>query len=250
VGGVGGRTGNVVAVDLVDTLRSTGASREFRDQPVPDDVVYQILDTARFAPSGGNRQGWRVVVVKDPERRAKLRDLYLPGWYEYLAQSGAGLVPWAPITDDAAEARAISQAPAVAAQAAAGPGGFAEHLDQVPVLLLVLANLRRLAAVDKDFDRYTLVGGASIYPFAWSVLLAARAHGLAGVMTTMVIRAEAEVKALFGVPEEMAVAALVALGYPTRERRRLSRAPVEEFTTIDDVGGSGFTPGPGEMIST
>ena len=51
--------------------------------------------------------------------------------------------------------------------------------------MLVVADLRALAAVDRDLDRYTLVGGASIYPFCWSVLLAARAEGLGGVMTTM-----------------------------------------------------------------
>ena len=62
-----------------------------------------------------------------------------------------------------------------AEQAEAGPGGFAEHLDKVPVLMLVLADLRKLASVDRGFDRYTLVGGASVYPFVWSLLLAARA---------------------------------------------------------------------------
>ncbi len=82
-------------------------------------------------------------------RKATLRDLYLPGWYEYLAQSAAGLVPWAPITDLEAEQRAIEGADAMAAGAAAGPGGFAEHLDEVPALILVLADLRKLATVDR-----------------------------------------------------------------------------------------------------
>ena len=72
-------------MDLIDTLRSTGAVREFTDEPVPDDVLARVLDTARFAPSGGNRQGWRLVVVQDPENRRRLRDLYLDGWYPYLA---------------------------------------------------------------------------------------------------------------------------------------------------------------------
>ena len=81
-----------------------------------------------------------------------MRDLYLPGWYEYLAQSAAGLVPWAPITDLDAERRAIEGAAALAAGAAAGPGGFAEHLDEVPALILVLADLRKLATVDRDAD--------------------------------------------------------------------------------------------------
>lgn len=230
-------------MDLIETLRSTGAARDFRDEPVPDHLLYRVLDTARFGPSGGNRQGWRVVVVKDLEIRRQLRDLYLPGWYEYLAQRAAGLTPWAPVTDRRAEASAITeQAPVMAARAAEGPGGFPEHLDEVPVLLVLLADLRTLAATDRDLDRYTLVGGASIYPFAWSVLLAARAEGLGGVITTMHARREAEVKALLGAPEELAFAATVALGYPTSQPTRLTRAPVEEIVTVDTVGGATFTP--------
>jgi nitroreductase len=65
-------------VDLIETLRSTGAVREFTDDPVGDDVVARILDTARFAPSGGNAQAWHVVVIKDPGLRVRLRDLYVP----------------------------------------------------------------------------------------------------------------------------------------------------------------------------
>ena len=92
-------------MDLIETLRTTGAVRDFEPEPVPDSVLGRILDTARFAPNGGNRQAWRVIVVKDPAKRARLRDLYLTGWYEYLAQREAGLTPFAPITDRDAEAR-------------------------------------------------------------------------------------------------------------------------------------------------
>src|SRR5918998_3702771 len=81
-------------MELSDALRTTGAVREFTDEPVSDDVLGRILDTARFAPSGGNRQGWRVVVVQDGETRRRLRDLYLDGWYRYLAMGAAGLTPW------------------------------------------------------------------------------------------------------------------------------------------------------------
>jgi nitroreductase len=224
-------------MELTDVLRTTGAVRDFLPEPVDDVVVYRLLDTARFAPSGGNRQAWRAVVVRDPALKAALRDLYLPGWYEYLAQSAAGLVPWAPITDEEAERRALGEAAAFAAAATTGPGGFAEHLDEVPVLMLVLADLRKLATVDRGFDRYTLVGGASVYPFVWSLLLAARAEGLAGVMTTMVVRRETEVRAAFGIPDHMAVAALVALGRPVRQPGKLTRQAVEDFTTVDRFDG-------------
>lgn len=227
-------------MDLIDTLRTTGAVREFTTEPVADDVLARVLDTARFAPSGGNRQGWRVVVVEDGDARRRLRDLYLDGWYPYLAMSAAGLTPWGPLNDREEEARAIAGAPALAAQTGTGPGGFAEHIDEVPVLLVVFADLGVLAAVDRDLDRYTLAGGASIYPFTWSLLLAARAEGLGGVVTTMPIRREAEVKALFDAPDELAVAAVIALGHPVRRARRLTRAPVAEWATVDRIGGPPF----------
>jgi nitroreductase len=229
-------------MELTDVLRTTGAVREFTGEPVPRAVLARVLDVARFAPSGGNRQGWRVVVVEDPDTRRRLRDLYLTGWYDYLAMMSAGLTPWAPVTDREAEARARAGAPAIAAQAASDRGGFAEHLDEVPVLLALFADLRVLAAVDRDHDRYTFAGGASVYPFAWNLLLAARAEGLAGVITTMAVRAEAEVKALLGAPDELALAALIALGHPVRQPRRLRRAAVADFTTVDRVDGEPFAP--------
>jgi nitroreductase len=228
-------------MDLIETLRSTGAVREFLPEPIDDAVLHRLLDTARFAPSGGNRQGWRVIVVKDPATRRSLRDLYLTGWYEYLAMHGAGLVPWAPITDRAAEAEATAHADELARAAASSPTpGMAETLDTAPALLLLLADLTALAAVDRDHDRYTFAGGASIYPFAWNLLLAARAEGLGGVITTMPVRREDDVRQLFSVPESCAVAALIVLGRPVAAARRLRRQPVEEFAWVDRYQGRAF----------
>ncbi len=175
------------------------------------------------------------MLAKDPQVRRRLRDLYLAGWYEYLAQRAAGLTPWSPMADRAAEAAAISGAGAI--RDAASPDGFAERLDRVPVLLAILVDLDALAAVDRDLDRYTFAGAASVYPFAWSILLAARTEGLGGVLTTMAIREEAEVLDALGAPEGFAVAALLALGHPVRELTRLRRAEVGEFATIDRVDG-------------
>lgn len=225
-------------MELTDAMRTAGAVRDFTDEPVSRELLWQVLDHARFAPSGGNQQGWRVVVLEDPHLRAQLRDAYLPAWYEYLAMRSAGIRPWAPPNDPAAEQRAIAEGAAPArAQAEAGGGGFAEHLDQVPVVLAVLVDLGTLAAVDRDAERYSFAGGASIYPFVWNLLLAARDLGLAGVMTTMAIREEATVLELLGAPEHHALAAVVALGHPVHQPRRLRRRPVEEFTTIDRVDG-------------
>ena len=222
------------SLSLAEALRTTGAVREFTDQSVDDAVLARVLDTARFAPSGANAQAWRVVVVKDSMNRRRLRDCYVKGSREYLALAAAGLRPWSPTSDRQAEARAL------AAENHGAVGGFAEKFDEVPVLLAVFADLSMLAAVDRDADRYTFAGGASLYPFAWSILLAARDEGLGGVITTIAIREENEVKAILGAPDPLALAAVIALGYPVRQSRRLRRQPVSSFTTVDSIDGRTF----------
>jgi nitroreductase len=226
-------------MELIEALRSTGAVRQFQDRPVDREVLARVLDTARFAPNGGNQQAWRVVVVEDPTTRAAIRDLYVPGWLEYLAQRADGVQPWAPIGDRAAEAAAIERAHQQQAQqtTSVDPGQFAAEFDRIPAMVVVLADLRLLAATDRDLGRYTLVGGASIYPFVWSILLAARAEGLGGVLTTMSVVREPQLKALLGVPEEFAVAAVLALGHPVDAPTRLRREPLESFATIDSFDG-------------
>ncbi len=228
-------------MDLTEALRSTGSIREYTDESVPDDVLWRILDTARFAPNGGNAQAWRVVIVRDTAVRRQLRDLYLRGWYPYTAMKRAGLRPFSPVNNVADEQRAVAAVPELAAVAAEKPG-FAEHLDRAPVLLALLADLSAFAAVDRDLDRYTYAGGASVYPFAWSLLLAAHEEGLGGVLTTMAVRAEPEALALFGAQPPLSLAAVLALGYPTHRPRRLRRDPVDAFTTIDRVDGPSFKP--------
>ncbi len=222
-------------MELHSALTTTGAIRDFTDDPVDDATVVRVLDVARFAPSGGNRQGWQVVLVKDPATRRLLRDRYLVGWYEYLAQRASGLTPWSPLADRESEAAAIEHAGEF--EAAADPNGFAERLDAVPVLLAIVVDLDALAAVDRDLDRYTFAGAASVYPFAWSVLLAARDEGLGGVLTTMVIRSEPAVLDALGAPAGHAVAGLLALGHPTRTFTKLRREPVSAFATIDRLDG-------------
>lgn len=230
-------------MDLRDALRSTGAVREFQDRPVEREVMARVLDTARFAPNGGNQQAWRVVLVEDPGVRAGIRDLYVPGWVEYLEQRTDGVQPWAPIGDRAAEAAAVDRAARRIHDEGdeLDPGAFAAHFDQVPVMAVVLADLRLLAATDRDLGRYTLVGGASIYPFVWSILLAAHDEGLAGVLTTMTVVREQAMKELLHVPDEFAVAAVLALGHPVSRPTRLRRAPIETFATIDTFDGDPLT---------
>jgi nitroreductase len=225
-------------MDLIDALRGTGAVREFEDRPVDRAVVARVLDAARFAPNGGNQQAWRVVLVEDPERRVAMRDLYIPGWLEYLEMRKAGVQPWAPIGDPAGEAAAVARAAELTGDAALeAAGGFAARFHEVPVMAVVLADLRLLAATDRDLGRYTLVGGASVYPFVWSILLAARAEGLGGVVTTMTTTREPEVRALLHVPDEFALCAVLALGYPVRFPKNLRRGAVDSFATVDTFDG-------------
>ncbi len=221
-------------------MTTTPATREFRAEPVSDEVLLGILDAARFAPSGGNRQGWRVIVLDDPEIRRRIRDLYVLSWREYMAHVFAGLVAFAPVDDGSWTGPAIDLDEA---RATPSPMPFADHLDEVPVLLLIVVELAALAVLDNGLGRQSIVGGASVYPFAHNILLAARDVGLGGVITTALARQEPAVKELLGIPDGVALAALVALGRPAREITKLRRGSVESFTTRDCFDGPAFRPG-------
>ncbi len=221
------------SMDFYDVVRTTPATRQFDPKPVPDSVLFRILDHARFAPSGGNRQGWRVVVVKDQAIREKIRDHYVLAWREYMAHVQAGIVPFAPVDGnwdgpavDLVQARQIDQ-----------PNPFGDHLDQVPVMLVICVELGALAVLDNGLGRQSIVGGGSIYPFAHNILLGARNEGLGGVMTTVLCREEAPVMELLHVPHGWALAGLVALGRPAQVVTKLSRRAVEDITFIDRFGG-------------
>jgi len=226
-------------VELRDALRTTGSIRRFTDQPVDDRLLYAILDDARFAPSGGNRQAWRVIVVKDDARRRALAADYLDAWHDYVGHVLAGLVPFSPLATDEERQRAGAQRDA--AIELSRPDGFPETLASVPVMLVVVVDLTALAATDRDLGRYQFAGGASIYPFVWSILLAARERGLAGVMTTVATRNEPHLRAILGLEESFAVACVVALGFPEVRHTRLSRRAVEEFSAVDYLAGEPFT---------
>ncbi len=225
-------------MELTEALRTTGSIRTFRDQAVTDEMIYEILDDARFAPSGGNRQAWHVIVVKDPLKRRDVRNRYLESWHHYVGHLLAGLIPFSPLASDDDRAAALAQHDA--AMKLSKPDGFPETLDQVPALLVICANLEVLAATDRDLDRFPIVSGASIYPFVWNILLAARERELGGVMTTVATRSEQELKVSLSIPSQFAVAAVVALGYPTARHTKLKRRPVSEFSTIDTFDGQVF----------
>jgi nitroreductase len=215
-------------VHLDDALRSTGAVRRFTDDAVDDATVHAVLDTARFAPSGGNRQPWRVALVRDPALRQQLASLMQPVWDEYVTASAEGQRPF----------NAVEYHPPAEIQPAVND--LLDHIADIPVVLVVAADLRELAVMDGDLPRVPIVGGASIYPFCWSVLLAAHEHGLGGVMTTFLARAEPDAAPTLGLPAHHAIAATIFLGVPEWRATKLGRRPVESFTTVDRFDGEAF----------
>ena len=232
--------GKVEPMDLRDALRSTGSARVFTDQPVSDDVVAAIVDDARFAPSGGNRQGWRVAVVADRQLRRRLAAEMQPVWDEYIRQGASGITPFS--VDTAPFERTARATPTPAhAPAPHSPNPLIDGIDSVPVVLAVAVDLARVSTLDSELDRVAIVGGASVYPFCWSILLAARARGLGGVMTTFLSRVEPTVGPLLGLPPNPALAATIFLGHPVHQPTRLSRRPVASFTTIDRFDGAPFS---------
>jgi nitroreductase len=216
-------------MEFAEVVRTTFACREFTDEPVPDEVIHRLLDQARFAPSGGNRQGWKVVVVKDRATRARLAELCEPTMAVYLAQVRAGEAPWNTIVPTSVDVE----------EAARHPSGFSllSELADVPALLVVGVDLGVVASFDQKLDRIGVISGASVYPFVWNILLAARNAGLGGALTTFLAGEEPAAQAVLGFPAHVAVAAMIPLGHPRRQLTRLSRKPVEAFATIDRFDG-------------
>ena len=216
-------------MDIYDAMRTTFAARDFTDDPVDDATLYRILDNARFGPSGGNRQGWRVIVIRDPVKRTALVDLIRPTMQRYVAQVMAGENPWNTIVPTKVDAAAIA--------ATRLPPGMIERVVRAPVLLLIAVDLRVVASFDSSLSRIGVISGASIYPFVWNILLAARNEGLGGTLTTYVAPAEAEVRRIFALPEHYAVSALLPIGKPVKQLTKLKRKRVEEFATVDAYDG-------------
>ena len=219
-------------MELYDVMQRTFAAREFTSDPVPDEALFTILDRARFAPSGGNRQGWRVVVVRDPRTKETLAALSSVAAKRYAAQVQLGENPWNTIDPTAADATIIERTPA--------PARLTEPIARAPMVLVICVDLKVVASMDQNLDRVGIVSGASIYPFAWNILLAARHEGFAGTITTLAVAQEPKVKELLGVPSHVAVCAVMPLGRPSRELTRLRRKGVSEFAVRERWGGETF----------
>ncbi len=214
------------AVELYEAMRCAPTTRRFERDEVPPETLSWVLENARFAPSGGNRQSWRVIAVRDAQTRRELRDLYEPHWRAYMEQTGGAAVLANPDGLDPALVRRVKQA-----------NDFAESLHDIPLHLVVCSNLSDLAIVDAQLDRPSIVGGASIYPFVQNVLLGLRAEGLGAALTTLLAPAEVEVKRLLAIPDGVALAAYVLVGRRADPwPKRLARKPIEEFAFAERYG--------------
>jgi nitroreductase len=217
-------------MELYEVMRTTFAARRFTDTPVDDGMLYQILDNARFASSGGNRQGWHVIVVRDAAVKRALGDLAEPAARRYAAQVAAGEQPWNSIDATAVDDVTVADTGA--------PPVLTEPLADAPVVLVVCVDLKVVASLDQYLDRVGVISGGSVYPFAWNVQLAARNEGLGTTITTLPVAREPELQALLGIPEHVAVAALMPLGEPVRQLTKLRRGEVEGFATLERFDGA------------
>ena len=200
-------------MDFFDVVTTQRAMRRLKPDPIPEPVLRQIMDAAVCAPSGGNRQGWRFVVVRDPAKRARLGELYREGWRE------------------------LSKLPYYAGVAKEPPGSparkmldsaahLAEHMGEAPVIVVACIHL-------DPGTKPTVTTGASIYPAVQNLMLAARALGIGSCLTTIHRYRDAQVKELLDVPPDVETVALIPLGYPLGKFGRPPRLPVSEVTFSD-----------------
>jgi len=203
-------------MDFFDVVTTQRAIRRLKADPIPDTALREIIDAAICAPSGGNRQGWSFVVVRDPAQRARLGELYREAWSELMK---------VPYYRDAASAPPDSPAGRMLASAR----HLGQHLGEAPVLILACI------ALDPGAQP-TLTTGASIYPAVQNIMLAARALGIGSCITTIHRFRDTQVKELLGIPSEVETAALIPLGYPLGKFGRPPRRPLREVAFADRWG--------------
>ena len=222
-------------MELYDVMRTTFSGRDFTTDPLPDDVLYRILDHARFAPSGGNRQGWKVIVVRERATREALARLTEPAARRYAAQQQNGENPWNTIDPPRVDAATVERT--------VPPSRLTESVLKAAVVLVIGVDLKVVASTDQELRRVGVISGASIYPFAWNILLAARHEGYAGTITTLAVAQEPKIQALLGIPAHVAVAAVMPLGRPVKTLSKLKRKAVPEFAMLERWGGAPLAPG-------
>jgi nitroreductase len=203
-------------MDLYEALYTTRAMRRVSSDPVPEHVVRSMLDAAIRSPSGGNTQNWRWVTVTDRDTIGRLGELYSQAWDELNETFYKGKKEAAEASGDEVTKRVLNSAQ-----------WLADNFGTVPLVIL-------------PYSRND-PSGASIYPAVWSLMLAARGHGIGTTLTTVLgIFKSAEVAELLGVPLEKGWqnAAAIPCGYPLGRWGLAKRAPVHEVVYEERWGTS------------
>ena len=219
-------------VNVFEAIHTARALRRFKPDPVPDQVIAKVLDAAICAPSAGNGQNWLFVVVKDPEQRRKLGEIY--------RRAGAMVASFYQQTGRP-EHMTVEQYEKLATSGLY----LHEHLADAPVLLVaclkletspdVLLNLPREAQLAM-MNSFPWMAGASVYPAVQNVILACRALGLGACLTTNHMLFEDEVKSLLGLPAEYRTFAILPIGYPINKFGPVNRRPLFEVVAQDRFG--------------
>ena len=209
---------------MMSTLR---AVRRLTSEPVPDDVLQRVLQAACWAPTGGNQQPWKIIVVRSPERKQALADLYRPEWETYTGFSRRRAQKAGMSGEDLAKME----------RTLAAGDHLAEHMAEAPALLLFIADPAKMMITDKNLDRVSMVGGGSVYTAVQNAMLACRAEGLGCTLTTLHCLREPEVKEALGIPADWATLALVPIGYPVgRGHGPIARQRPDQLVFDDTFG--------------
>ena len=207
-------------VGLLEGICTTRAIRRYHDEPVPEQVLRDVLFAATRAPSGSNRQPFRFVVLTDGPKAAAAKALI-----GEAARSAWATKRKADRYDEGSGTDADSPKAAMARTM----DEYVEHLDTAPVVILPCMIRYR--------DPFP-AEGASIYPACQNLLLAARALGYGGVMTIWNLFVDAELRALLGIPEDVFMAATITLGRPRGGHGPVRRRPLGELVYLDEWAGS------------
>ena len=220
-------------ISLFEAMYSTRSIRKLRPDPVSDALITRVIEAATQAPSGGNAQNWAFIVVRDPGMREKLGAIYRKG------------------SDIAAAVYAARGRPEHLSEAQyqrfmTRSSWLWDHIAEAPVLVVVCPSTpRAMPAAERlppevshaDEAAYLdRIRGASVYPAVQNLILACRALGLGTVLTTNHMRCEDELKALLGIPAEVATFALMPIGRPLQNFGPLTRKPVRDVAFADKWG--------------
>jgi nitroreductase len=212
-------------VDLYEAMSSLRAVRRLKADPIPDEVLGRVLQAAAWAPTGGNVQPFRIVVVKDQAKLSQIQAMYHEEWDKYTSPMRKGL-------DKMPE-----QARDASIKMLKAGDYLGNHMGEVPALLVFCFNADHMAITDADMDRPSVVGGGSVYTAAQNVMLACRAEGLGCVLTTLLCYRESEIKQLLDIPPEWGTCAHIPIGYPVlRGHGPITRRPISKLAYLDSWG--------------